>query len=338
MAEITTGEIRDFLDKIQGQEISLSDLRAEFHILPETKSFDGVRNIMHQLAKQNIVKPVGRRQGIFKVVKEVKPVPLFSIVREKIPPFPLIFPRYDDTDIEMDFSEYIVVREGDLITLAGRKNKSKTLMCINFAAVNVDKRPILMGNEYTKLVNDIYVPDQRFLNRLQNIDNVEWVDEDGNDKVTLLPVKGDYAEHIVPNRLNIIDWINLDANQLYDISKVMEDIKSNLGRGVAIVALQKGKGAEDGRGGQFTKDFTDCELLLDGWDGNDDALLTIGTVKEKTKPIMGKTYIFSNWNGAKITNFREVVKCHTCWGKGWKKVGNGSAPCDNCGKTGYVDL
>jgi len=42
--------------------------------------------------------------------------------------------------------------------------------------------------------------------------------------------KEDYAEHIVKDRINIIDWINLDAGRLYDISKVMDDIKAEIGR------------------------------------------------------------------------------------------------------------
>jgi len=254
--------LADFLKEAQGKEVTLNYLRHELRIQPGTPEWNGLRVLMLRLAKKNVVKPSGRKDGVFRVIKQVNP-----------------------------------------------------------------------GNEYTKLVNDIYVPDQRFLNRLRDIDGIEWLDEEGNDKLTLLPVMGDYAEHIVPDRLNIIDWINLDANQLYGISKVMEDIKANLGKGVAVVALQKSAGADAGRGGQFTKDFTDCELLLDGWDNTDDTLLTIGTIKEKTKPIMGKTYIFSHWNGARIINFREVRKCPKCFTRGYTKMG----PCDNCYKTGFVN-
>ena len=53
---------------------------------------------------------------------------------------------------------------------------------------------------------------------------------------------------------------------------------------------------------------------------------------------MGKTYTYTiGGGGTKILNFREVVKCYTCFGKGWKKAGNSSVPCDTCGKTGYID-
>ena len=91
-------------------------------------------------------------------------------------------------------------------------------------------------------------------------------------------------------------------------------------------------------GGQFTKDFTDCELLLDQFGSHDDdILLTVGEVKEKTAPIQGKTYAYSIWQGIKILNFREVVTCPTCYGKGWRKSGNSSLPCDICFQKRYID-
>jgi len=339
MSEISTQEVREFLSKIQGRKITLRELRAEFNILPGTKSFDAIRNIMFQLAEQKIVKAGGR--GEYKVITQVKPVRVFAPGRERHPRFDLRFPQDAETQMEMLFADSVVVREGDLITLGGVKSKSKTLLCLLFTAMNIDKNPVLMGNEYTQLVpsengKEEYEPSARFFNRLDTMREwVEWTDEAGYDKFTLLPVKGDYAEHIVKDRINIIDWINLDANQLYEISKVLEDIKSNLGRGIAIVALQKGEGAINPRGGQFVRDFSDLEILLDGFgDFEDDILLTIKGCKEKTSPIVGKTYAYTIINnGTQIMNFREVKKCPDCRGQGYTKGGR----CDRCLGVKYVD-
>jgi len=193
-----------------------------------------------------------------------------------------------------------------------------------------------MGNEYTNLVKGEYEPSPRFLNRVDTMSEwVKWVDDDGYDKFTLLPVRDDYAEHIVADRINIIDWINLDGNQLYDIGKILEGIKANLGRGVAIIGLQKGEGAINPRGGQFVRDFSDMEILLDGFGNNeDDILLTIKGVKEKHSPIVGKTYAYTiAGNGTKMLNFREVKKCPDCRGQGYK-VGK---ECDVCFGKKYVD-
>jgi hypothetical protein len=246
----------------------------------------------------------------------------------------LYFPSDYNTGDEVEFAERIVIREGDIITIGGQSNMGKTCWCLNFCGENIDKRPVLMGNEYTIKVSgkeNEYVPSQRFINRLEAMEWIDWTDEQGNDKLTLLPVKRDYAEHVVKDRLNIIDWINLDGDRLYDISKVMDDIKGEHGKGISIIALQKGDG-EMARGKTFTKDFTDCELLIDKF-SDTESLLTIGKVKEYTRPVMGKTYVFGVEQGIRIVGFREVVKCRACYGAGtWK-----GSKCASCMGLKYID-
>jgi len=235
----------------------------------------------------------------------------------------------------MSIMDNIVIREGDIVSIGGVSNYGKTAIALNFCGENINYRPVLMGNEYTTRIGDTkeYEPTPRFLNRLDAMDWVEWVNGTGEDKFTLLPVREDYAEHIVKDRLNIIDWINLDANKLYDISRVMDDIKAEIGRGVAIIVLQKGDIANAPRGGQFAKDFTDCELLIDKFTERE-SMLTIGKVKEYNRPVIGRKFAFGISQGVKIVKFREITKCLECFGKGW--VGN--KPCIVCNRTGYIDL
>jgi len=330
-------KLRGYLLGAQGRVVNLRDLRAELKIDPASPEWESCGREMRRLVSEKIVSPSGRKDGVYRVVTQVKPVRVFDKSRQRVPPFDLKFPQDFDTGMEMLFAEDIVVREGDLIEIGGQSNFGKTCLALNFTGENIDRLPILMGNEYTTRVGDTneYEPTPRFLNRLDNMDWVKWTDGDDMDKFVLLPVRADYAEHIVKGRINIIDWINLPANQLYDISKVEEDIKAELGRGIGIAVLQKGSG-DMARGGQFTKDFIDCELLIDKLTDNE-SMLTIGKVKESTKSVMGRTFAFGIFKGVKITNFREIIKCPICYGKGWKKAGNTSIPCDNCNRTGYVD-
>ena len=350
MAEITTAEIREFLGKRQGMKVTLASIRKEFNILQGTKSFDAVRNIMFQLGEAKgdgkIVRPLG--DGIYKVIEQVVPVSVFGVERERRPIFELVFPRDFNTMKEMNFAKDVVIREGDLITLGGVKSKGKTTLCLNICGENIDKKPVLMGNEYTVLITDDenkekarYEPAPRFLHRLDAMDVnkdgwINWIDSNGNDKFILLPVRDDYAEHIVKNKINIIDWINLDAEKLYGIGKVLENIKANLGRGIAIIALQKSESANNPRGGQFVRDFSDLELLLDGYGSNEDnILLTIKGAKEKHSPIVGKTYAYSiSGSGTKILNFREVRKCPSCHGNGYVK----GEKCDTCYGNKFIDI
>ncbi len=275
MAEYLSNKLREFLKTAQGRDLDLSYLRRELHIDPKSPADANLRTLLSvTLVGEKIVRPSGKKDGVYRVITQVNPVKVFIPGRERRPPFDLIFPRDFDTMMEMDFAEDVVIREGDLILISGLSNFGKTTLCLSFCGENINKNPVLMGNEYTTLVEDNYVPTPRFMNRLEAMDWVEWVNVDGNDKFTLLPVRDDYAEHIVKDKINIIDGINIDTGEHYMIGTILENIKKQLGRGIAIVAIQKAEGAAAGRGGQFTKDFADLELLIDKF-GDSDVLLTI---------------------------------------------------------------
>jgi hypothetical protein len=331
-------KLREYLELAQGRVVDLKDLRVAFNIEPGSKE-DGLlrKHMSSTLVKEKKVIPSGRRDSLYKVIKQVQPVRVFAPDRERRPIFNFNWPIDKQNGMPISIGEHIVLREGDFITIGGVKSKGKTTLMLNLAAANIDRHPILMGNEYTIYTDGHYEPAPRFLSRLDKMSEwVEWTDENGQDKFTLLPVKEDYAEHIVRDGINLIDWINLDANQLYEISKTAEGIKAAVGRGVVAGAIQKGEGAINPRGGQFVRDFSDVEILLDSFGGNDDnVLLTIKGCKEKTAPIVGKTYAFSIVeSGTAIWNFREVKKCPACRGNGYTKSGE----CDNCLGRKYVDV
>ncbi len=331
MTERFSEKLLELIQEAEGKNVTYAYLRKELRIDPMSPAWDGLREQMRNLTKRKIVKPLTGHIGTFKVITQVQPVQVFG--RERKQPIEVFFPRDYDTGHQMLFADDIVLREGDLILVSGRSNYGKTTLCMNFCGENIDKNPVLMGNEYTTVD---HAPSPRFLTRIDDMDWIDWADEEGNDRFTLLPVRSDYAEHIVRDKINIIDWINLDAGSLYEISRTMEDIKRELGKGIGIVAIQKGEGAESGRGGQFTKDFTDCELLIDGF-GENEVMLKIGKVKESTQRVVGRTFAYRISKGVRILNFREIVQCRACWGKGWQKSGNSSRPCDECRKTGFVD-
>ncbi len=327
MAEITIENVRGFLRPYEGQKITIGELRRELKIESEDKSFDGIRVIMFRLVVDGVIKNTGRR-GEYKVIKQVKPVPIFSVQREIRPPFNLIFPKDFDTGMEFSFADSVVIREGDCILLAGQSNWGKTCLAMNFLGENIDQHPVLLGNEFTSGDE----PTPRFLNRLGAMDWVEWTNSDGMDKFTLLPVYEDFAENIIKDKINIMDWINLPG-EYYMISPIMEGIKRAVGKkGIAVVVLQKNPGLDYARGGNPSKDFADLELLIDRHNATE-SRITVGKCKESTASVSGRSWAFGISKGVKLKNIREVKRCKYCYGKGYTPRGS----CDNC-VGGWVDV
>jgi len=333
MPEVTIADVRRFLLPLQGRVVDYKYLRAEMRIDPNGKSWDNIRSIMFELAIEKLVKPSGKRDGVFKVIKQVGPVKVYGR-EDNTGEFGLMFPRDFDTGMEIEIADHLVIRSGDLILLAGVSNYGKTAIVVNFLAENVDKHQCaLLGNEFTTLDNK---PTPRFLNRLKAIDWVQWADAEGNDKFELLPVREDFEEHVRDGKVNMIDWINISSGEHYLISGVLERIKHGVGGGIAVAVIQKEESRELGRGAGYTRDFADVYLVIDKH-GEFESRLTVGKVKESKGSIIGRSWAFRITEGVKLHDIREVVKCSKCYGKGWVRKGQSSAPCEECFRKGYVD-
>ncbi len=139
MAENLSDKVRTYLNLIQGRTIEIGKLRNELRVDPHSPAWEGIRVIAHRLVEEKILKPSGKQDGVYKVVMQVQPVQVFGQARERRPVFDLRFPKDFDRGMEMDFSEFIVVREGDLITIGGVKSKSKTALCLSFCAENIER-------------------------------------------------------------------------------------------------------------------------------------------------------------------------------------------------------
>jgi len=324
--KVTIQAMRDAID-MEVDEFDLETLRRKHDIPPSNANF---YMAIKRLLEQKYIKKV--RRGTYRKVRVVKPLKVFGRTRRK--PIEFHGPKDRETGEPMEFFGGIVFREGDLVLLSGFKNKGKTAMSLNILAENLGMKPVLMGNEYVTMVPDSedgFEPAARLLNRLDNMNWVQWVNGNDEERFELLPVYDDYAEQIRAGRLNIIDWINLPGDYFL-ISPILEGIKRALGTGIGVVVLQKNAGAEHGRGGAMTKDFADVELLLDPYgDDPEQVKLTVQTVKESKFAVMGTTYAYRIRNGVEIVDFRPIIKCPRCYGKAWVR----NLPCD-C-RTGYVD-
>jgi hypothetical protein len=258
----------------------------EFHY---TKTLDGLvepqgyahlRKIISRCVQKRLIKPIDRR-GNYRVVKHIEPVKWWDADESEY--FDLNFPWGHEDDTYFGFADYVKLSPGDLVIISGVSNTGKSALALNILAENVDKYPcVLMGNEYTTLDGE---PSPKFKRRMLNMKWVQW--HNGvNPKFDLLPVRSDFEDYVRPGYLNIIDWINI-TDQFYKIGKVLEDIKTGIGKGLAVVVLQKEEEATLGRGKGFTRDLADLYLTIDPF-GDWESRLTVGKVKDSKSAVTGK--------------------------------------------------
>jgi len=71
-----------------------------------------------------------------------------------------------------------------------------------------------------------------------------------------------FGDVILPNAINLIDYLEV-SNDFYRVADEITEIFSRLDKGIAVIALQKKKGAEMGRGAEFSAEKPRLYLSMD---------------------------------------------------------------------------
>jgi len=331
MTERLSDRLREFLSTCEGRDVSLKYLRAELKIDPNSPAWNGVREYLRQFVKKRIIKPSGRNDGFYRVVKQVEPVNWWNDEISE-DPINFLFPRSHEDDTEFGIEDLVEVFSGDMILIAGTSNFGKTTLALNILGENLALMPCaLMGSEYTAADGKVSPKFKRRMNRMKW---VNWI-EDGKPKFQLYPVGSDYEDYVQPDSLNVIDWISLPG-EYYLIDTVMKSIKDKIGKGIAVVVLQKNRNVEYGEGGERTERYADVYITVDSY-GNE-SMITLGKVKAPKGRVAGRTWAFSIVDyGANLHNIREIVKCPKCWGKGYTGSANNYKRCDSCNGLKFID-
>lgn len=338
MIERLSDRLLIYLQTAIGREVNLKDIRAFLRIEPGSKDDQNLRTQMATtMIKGKTVKPSGRNDGVYKVLTPIKPVEWSLDGEDKEGILDIHFPRSYIDDTTFGIEDLVEISEGDLILITGETNYGKTAMANTMLGENLEllpSIPYLMGSEYTGSDEQM---SPKFRRRLKRMNWVQWTDDNGKRKFELLPVGADYEDYVVPDHLTIIDWISLPG-EYYLIDRVMKTIKDAVGlHGLAVVVVQKNKGAEFAEGGQRSERYADLVLKIDRF-GEHESMLTIGKVKAaKGKIPTGRMWAFEITDyGANFQNIREVIKCSKCWAKGYIKADQENKRCPVCQGKKYV--
>ena len=92
--------LREYLFECQGRVVTTNEIRKELNLEPHSPAWNGVRVSLLRLSEEKIVRSSGKRDGEWKVIKQVQPVATKGVERRA--PVMIAAPTYDDSFAPLD--------------------------------------------------------------------------------------------------------------------------------------------------------------------------------------------------------------------------------------------
>ena len=189
------------------------------------------RQAFKRLVERGKLEPVRNRSGIYRYINGK--MEELDFMNADTTPFPIKFP--------LGVHELVDVYQKSVIVLAGEPNAGKTAYLLNLANKNKeDHKPLYFSSEMGAAELKIR------LNKF-NMPLSAW------RGVRFIAKSGDFKDVIEPDGFNIIDYLEV-AKDFYEVGGLLTEIFNTLGKGIAIVAIQKPPGRDTGIGGARTLD------------------------------------------------------------------------------------
>jgi hypothetical protein len=184
-----------------------------------------------RLASEGIIEKHGDKNGVYrKKAEEAEKIDIFNLDRTSLE---IWYP--------LDLHSYFRTMPKNLIIFAGTPDSGKTALLMRTAIMNVNKG--LKVRYMSSEMGACEFADRA--NQFMDVGYHEW------SNVDIRSVSSNYKDHILPNDINIIDYLEI-TDSFYLVGEEMKGIYDALGNGIAIIGLQKDWKTPLGRGGSFS--------------------------------------------------------------------------------------
>jgi hypothetical protein len=227
-------DVRDFIESSSGVFLSSEVVRCLQESPLSSMSPDVVRGvsknvskILNKFCEQEFIQRDGNRNGQWRrVEKDCMDIDFMSAVSKTI-----------DIKYPFGIEDYVLCMPKNIIIIAGETNSGKTAFMLNVVEKNMHKHDI---HYFSSEMGDM-----EFRSRLQKFDTPldRW-------KFKAYERSDNFADVIKPNDINIIDYLEISDN-FYQVGGKIRAIFDKLENGIAIIAIQKKKGADYAHGGSF---------------------------------------------------------------------------------------
>lgn len=219
--------VRDWVQLQEGW-FSVKDIYRDLNVESRTAKAV-VRQTLHRMKEIGQVEAHAQHSGVYRWVNKRAEVVNWTDA-DPTNEVPIRLP--------FDIHDYVVLFPRSIVVVAGFPNCGKTAFLLNLIKLNMDSFQILyftseMGPEELKV-------------RLMQFDLPlsQW-------KFEAYERVGHFADVISPDAINVIDYLEVSDNFTL-VAQELTSIWSKLRRGLAVVALQKKRGVELGRGAEFS--------------------------------------------------------------------------------------
>jgi len=235
---VLANEVREWVEKQVGV-FTNKDIYNELQI-KEKKDKKNVSAILARMEKEGLIERSKRRSGVWRRIDDdAEPMDFVNAPVEEIPlkwPFEIekmvrIFPR-------------------NIIVVAGHSDAGKTCFLFNFIRMNMDAHDIYYFNSE---MGETELKER--LGKFEGINLEDW-------RFYPFERSSDFHDVIRPDDINIIDYFEIGEN-FYTIANQIGEIHRRLQTGIAVIAIQKERGRDYGRGGSFSLEKPRLYLSID---------------------------------------------------------------------------
>ena len=250
-----------------------------------------VRENLRRLVERGILVPTGGKRGHYrKAETEIQPIDL-----NEVSPAPL------DLYLPLGLHDWVNIYSKSIIVFAGLNQRGKTSLALDFAKNNMSKFDVRYffsegGKEELRARLDAH----------QDLTIDEW-------NVQTYERASNFEDAIFPDAVNVIDYLLIPDN-FWLVAHQLDAIYKKLNKGIAFITIQKGRGAEAGRGGDFGLERPRLYVTLDAdnsrYDRADDVQYGVAKVLKakgwkKGKNPDGRIMPYSIRHGWEITPLGE---------------------------------
>ena len=220
-------EVRDYITTTDGY-ITTTDCHKQLQATT-TDHKKAINMALLRMKESGIIEKYGEKSGTYKKVEQLEEN-IIDLSAADTTSLPIKLP--------LGIHELVKIMPKNIIIVAGESNSGKSAFLLNTAAKNmIDHKVFYFSSE---------MGGAELKERLQNFNERMPFKMWGH--CTFIERANDFDMAIRPNDINIIDFLEIH-DEFYKIGGFIKKIFDKLDKGIALIAIQKNKGRDEGLGG-----------------------------------------------------------------------------------------